>query len=208
MNRITLFAILLFCYVGHCAAQSVVKIPFNQPALFTVSPLRVEVSLDDENEAKEIGTEIEINGGSGNYAFEWLAGDGDSAHNEVLGTDPTLAVHEAGVYRMVISDQAGCRSVVTFEVTGTVGIAPATTQTLALYPNPTRGPVHIQTDRLAEVSSISILSIGGKVIRTIPCPAPADESFILVDLTDLPNGYYLIVVGFETEKITKIVIKQ
>ncbi|MDL2222096.1 T9SS type A sorting domain-containing protein [Parabacteroides sp. OttesenSCG-928-N08] len=202
MNKPIISLLLLFCCIIYATGQSVIKIPFSQPPLFTVSPQQLYISLS-ENETKEIGTEIEINGGSGNYLFQWL-------HNgEVIGTEPTLTIDKSGTYQLIVNDREGCESVAVFEISNNTHIMDEHQTSFNLYPNPTHGPLYISSDKLTEVKNINIHRLNGELIRSIDYRnAETSSNPYYIDLSSAINGYYLVTIQFEKERKTRIIIKE
>lgn len=66
----------------------------------------------------------------------------------------------------------------------------------AIYPNPTKGPLTIQTDKASETG---IYSQEGKLIRKVATQKGTNET----DISDLPKGVYFIRTGNESTKVIK-----
>ncbi|MDY4584799.1 MAG: leucine-rich repeat protein, partial [Candidatus Onthomorpha sp.] len=78
-------------------------------------------------------------------------------------------------------------------------LSEAETESLSLYPNPTRDFVIIEFGTLQESSSLRVTDLGGKVVKTFDI-ATGTES-IRLDLRDLPSGVYTLMIGNTTKKL-------
>lgn len=67
---------------------------------------------------------------------------------------------------------------------------------ISVYPNPTKGPLTIQTEKGTEVS---IYSQEGKLLKSIQTQKGTNET----DISELPKGIYFIRTGNESSKIIK-----
>jgi hypothetical protein len=168
---------LLLLFAGVCLqAQTVVKIPFLQPEIFSVSPGDVFVSLQ-ANETKEIGSEIEISGGSGNYAFLW------TRNGQELGTSPVLTVTEGGTYHLLVTDGNGCSATVTYFVDAHLSLQ------------------LLQADSAATPDAIALYQLNGKLLRVYKFPKESDS----IDWQDFPKGYYLLSIQSGKKQVTKLI---
>lgn len=200
-NRLLVSISILLMYSLHMIqAQTIVKIPFKQNALFSVSPSSFEVELEPQNN-KEIGLEITINGGSGQYTFTWLYQD------EVVGVLPSLTVNKAGVYTLTISDGEGCESSVIYTVLGETGLVNTDYEPLiSLYPNPASDHVYAKVPDNINFSQVSIYTIEGKHLKTYTSENIKQEKSILYfDLSEFSSGYYLMSFVSLDEVFTKII---
>jgi len=178
-----LFLVIPFC---SAVAQTVIKIPFQQPEPFIVQPQAIDKSI--KNASIELGLEIEIQGGSGNYLFSWIYND------EEIGTNPTISVSEEGVYILSIKDGEGCESSVTYTISNETGIKNIDMQessSFVLYPNPTTGAFSVQSPENQEPDKVEVYNLEGKRMTQ-------DEN--------LPAGHYLVTLHFGNKRITKVLI--
>lgn len=72
---------------------------------------------------------------------------------------------------------------------------------VSLFPNPTTGILHIDTANNAEVKSMQLVDVNGRVIKTVNGFASQ------LDLTELSNGVYMLTIETATAKETKKIIK-
>ena len=179
---------LLFLIIPFCTtiAQTVIKIPFQQPEPFVVQPQLIDKSID--NTSIELGLEIEIHGGSSNYIFSWVYND------EEIGSSPTITISEEGVYTLLIRDGEGCESFVTYTIsdgTGIKDIGMQESSSFVLYPNPTTGAFSVKSPGNQEPDKIEIYNLEGK---------------LMTQNEDLPAGHYLVTLLFGNKKVTKVLI--
>ena len=179
---------ILFLAVPFCStvAQTVIKIPFQQPEPFVVQPQVVDKSI--ENTGIELGLEMEIHGGSGDYIFSWIYND------EEIGTNPTITVREGGVYILLIRDGEGCESSVIYTVGNGTGMKDVEMQenlSIILYPNPTTGAFSVKSPENQEPDKIEIYNLEGQQ---------------MTQNENLPAGHYLVTLHFGNKKVTKVLI--
>lgn len=77
--------------------------------------------------------------------------------------------------------------------------------TIEAYPNPTLGKVKLSFAK-SKYNTILVSNLAGKVLNTISLKPEAIEAF--VNLSDYPNGIYLVRLAGLSESTTKKVIKQ
>ena len=78
-------------------------------------------------------------------------------------------------------------------------LSEAETESLSLYPNPTRDFVIIEFGALQESSSLRVTDLGGRVVKTFDIAAGTES--IRLDLRDLPSGVYTLMIGNTTKKL-------
>lgn len=164
-------------------SQTIINMPIEQNPLFEVSTNRVDIATISGNVT--LGADLVITGGSGTYAYRWYKG------GTTLSTEPTLTVAEAGTYMLDIDDTCDCRQTITFNV-GAAGIETVTAEMLKVYPNPTKGVVHIDGGNVARVAVVNMYGVLVKVVT--PSNARTLTEF---DLSDLPVGTYILTLANE-----------
>ena len=70
-------------------------------------------------------------------------------------------------------------------------------------PNPTRGELNIQLPVDVESGTLRIVSVTGSVLKKVEI----DNSYMTLDLSDLPSGTYLVIASTGTQFITKKIQK-
>jgi len=70
-----------------------------------------------------------------------------------------------------------------------------------LWPNPSQELVYIENIPLTESRSIQLIDINGKQIRTYPLEAGQDKATL--EISDLPDGMYMVEVAGESHKLIK-----
>ena len=75
---------------------------------------------------------------------------------------------------------------------------------IQIYPNPTKGAVHVKFDKIPETgTSITLLDISGKIISK----SIADNKEVFLNLSGNPVGLYLIEIDNKTRKTYKIILE-
>lgn len=120
------------------------------------------------------------------YTWDW--GDASPTEN---GTAPTHT-YAAGTYNVTLTDSvAGWTTSCSEAITKSTCDQPATIGekeiAIAVYPNPSNGLVTINSTE--EIAQIQVLDLGG---RTILSEQNAEINDTVVDLTNTPNGIYIL----------------
>jgi len=202
MRNLNIYLALLFSlfYLG-VSAQALIKIPFIQPAVFTVTPQTKQTTLPETGSIK-LGEDAFISGGSGNYDYLW------TTEGRELGTANTLTVDKTGNYCLEVNDGHGCKSSIMYYVTnGSSGLENTTELKMIVFPNPTEGIVNIQLKKSDGLEKITVLTPDGRTIATF---LQGDYSYkdnqISLDLKNLPKGHYFISLHFDTKIRTNAII--
>lgn len=191
----------LFLIAGLCLyAQTYVKIPFNQRQVFTVSADSVFKSIDQGN-VLELGTDIEISGGSGSYSFIWSSG------STVLGTSLVLNVNAVGEYVLNINDGSGCQTRVIYQVKVNTGIDNPESSQLSVYPLPASQFVFVRPLNGLVLKSVTLRNAVGEIIKTTFCNREIAE-IIQFNLDDVQAGQYFLTCDFVDRKITRVIVKK
>ncbi len=79
----------------------------------------------------------------------------------------------------------------------------------SVFPNPTNGKLNVQfissSDQLVE---IMITDVAGRIVQTASINAVEGENFTTIDMLDLDNGYYNVMINDGSNKSCKMVLKQ
>ncbi len=179
-------------------AQTTIKIAFEQPALFQVSPKSVLVNLQG-NPLMELGSDITVSGGSSPYSYVWKTGD------QELSESPILQVSASGVYILEVSDKNDCVCTAQYNVSEGSPVQSVEADLLALYPNPTPGIVYLASSQMEAIRNLSVISANGEVY---PCEKKVTGNPLQceIDMKHLPDGMYYLVIQFDNRIITKPVV--
>lgn len=128
----------------------------------------------------------------------WLNGQ------EIVGeTGQTLQINSAGNYTAVVADSFGCTY--TSEVfTSTLGIDELTMLDWRVYPNPAKDFVTIEVFNTQQVTRVELMDLSGRII--VKQAWITGESTALLNVSDLPAGYFLLNVVGENRMWTKRVV--
>lgn len=196
--KLHFLSIFLLCFVS-LLAQTYVKIPFIQPEPFYVSVDAVVKTLESEVPL-ELGLEVEIQGGSGNYTFVW------TKDAMVIGSQPTTTVTHSGTYKLAIQDGKGCGTTVVYVVTGETGVDELLLPYLVnVYPNPTIGEIFVESSSLSRPDKIAIYAVTGELVL-IDTPSKFAGQKIALDVSGIKGGQYLLTCTFGAKRITRIII--
>ncbi|MDP1622575.1 MAG: T9SS type A sorting domain-containing protein [Bacteroidales bacterium] len=153
---------------------------------------------------------VRLNAGNPGSAYLWSNGSTDQRIS--FGT--TGIGFDKQVYSVEVVNENGCRANGTINVifsfdlcTGIDDLNPS--GHIRIYPNPARNFIRIDADGISGITSGTLLTTLGYVLRKFTIQDPADAvSSINLDLSGLPKGVYL--VRFNNSSFThiqKLVIK-
>jgi len=189
----------LFCLGA--SAQSLIRISFVQPPVFTVTPQTKYTTLPVSGSI-QLGEDASISGGSGSYTYIW------TSEGKELGTAKTLTVDKPGNYSLVVNDGHGCTSGIMYYVTdGSSALEKTTELKMIVFPNPTEGLVSIQLKTIEGLEKITVLTPDGRTVATY---SEGEYTYIdqqiSLDLKDLPKGNYFISLHFDSKILTNAII--
>lgn len=194
MKKKLLSLLLLVMGAMGVNAQSVVNLNLKQNPIFGVSTN--EVSAVIEGTGINIGADVVITGGSGHYTYRWYNANGD------LDTRATLFVNKAGDYYLDVKDECDCKQTVVFHITGTAGVDNVLVKSLKVFPNPTEGPVNIESPKA--ISQVLVFSANGTLLRVFN-----EDAVSQIDLSSLNAGHYVLqLVTNDGKLLTSKVIKK
>jgi hypothetical protein len=82
-------------------------------------------------------------------------------------------------------------------------------QIAALFPNPTNGKLNLVFDSNAEgLVQINLIDITGRTAMSSALPVVYGRNSTLIDVTELPNGVYNVVISDGIHKSNQLIIKQ
>ena len=108
-------------------------------------------------------------------------------------------VNGVSYYRLTQTDYNG-----DFEVFSPVSVSFLNEGNLEVYPNPAINEFNISMAGSMGRVSINLYSIIGTLVKSIE----TDNNYTTIDVSDLPSGYYMMVILANNSKITKKVIIQ
>lgn len=187
-------------FVSWFNAQTFVKIPFVQMPLFTVSADTIVKSLSAGGHL-DLGTDLEINGGSGVYSFKW------SKNGDSLGTALSLNVDNAGDYVLTIKDGSGCEAEVVYVVRFNTGTERVAEQLLNIYPIPAQSVVFVQLTQESVLRTVSVFSASGELLKHYKLQA-SNYDVVELSLEGIASGAYLLTCEFDNKKVSRIIIKK
>ena len=183
-----------------CASSALVAITINQPPLANFS-----YSTGGFNDAYFTNTSPNV------VTSQWNFGDGTSANS----ADPSHLYPLAGNYTvtLIVTDIAGCSDTISKLITvGTAGIDESTLSAAAsfvVFPNPSNGLFNVQFNSIAINSNLKVLNLLGQEIFSQALVQSSNGMFeSQIDLSDYPNGIYLIDLKIDNQTIVKKISKQ
>jgi PKD-like domain len=142
-------------------------------------------------------------GGTGVYTYFWDDGSGVT-----LSTMSTVSQLPAGVYRCVVSDQAGCQNIIEVKLTAISGVNDLDLDPdfALVQPNPAADFVTITSRKLGDAPiRLEISTADGRLIKSIPQYVFGTE----ISLVDLPKAALLFKLRLSDGQIlTKKVLRQ
>jgi hypothetical protein len=147
----------------------------------TVNPLPiVNLGADTSICGKQTLT---LNAGNAGATFQWNTGE----------TTSTISVNKAGTFSVQVTDGNGCSSADSISVDYSsvcTGISDLLTSGgVAVYPNPTRGILQINTHGTLQISTLELMNLQGMVLQTWQT---GDAPMITLDLSRYPSGVYML----------------
>ncbi len=125
-------------------------------------------------------------------AYQWYVND-----TAIAGaTADTLLATRTGSYKVMVTDAQGCSNTSAVHVNSTVGIGqmPAGNNEVAIFPNPTRGIVYIQSKESA--INIRVFTVEGKLVMEY-------NDVKKIDITHLADGLYTIQIRNKNGELLK-----
>ncbi|MFO7789368.1 MAG: glycosyl hydrolase family 18 protein [Bacteroidales bacterium] len=133
-------------------------------------------------------------------SYTWDFGDGQSSAD----VEPWHIYDSEGIYTLSLAaHSAACGSdtltrIDYITVIDPDGIGTLSGNSIDVYPNPVSGRVFIQSDRY-KINNISVYTIHSKLCVS----AQANADYAELDLSDLDEGYYMLVLDTDKGKIVK-----
>lgn len=142
---------------------------------------------------------------------QWFFGDGTS----VLADNPSHIYPNAGFYvvKLVVTSSAGCTdSIIRQILVGTATIdevAESNDLDFSVFPNPSKGLFNIQMNSNALSSKIAVMNLLGEVIMTKDLVQTSNGNFeTQIDLSNYPNGMYLVSLNTNNQNVVTRISKQ
>ncbi len=143
--------------------------------------------------------------GTGPYTYLWNFGDGTSSSQP----NPVHQYSGSGVQlpSLTVTDASGCQAV-TYHImqvsaAQTAGIQNNEQVEINVYPNPGTGIYHVQVSKAAD---IMVLDLNGKQLMQTSCSGNCND--IILNLNNLSDGVYMLVISDEQFRETRKLIKQ
>lgn len=139
------------------------------------------------------------------YTYSWLFGDGGSAKQQ----NPTYKFDFPGNWKvtLVIRNADGCENTMSTQVyINPLSVGNIAGNNWSIYPNPSSGKYFINYDGGADIATIKISDILGKVVTTI-APDMTVNNELTFDLSNQKAGVYVITLtdvngNSSTQKVT------
>ncbi len=185
-----------------CTATAAVTI--TQPNALTVATTQTNVTTHLGTNGSATATP---SGGTAPYTYKWGSNCGSK-------TTATVSGLSAGTYTVTVTDNHGCTATAGVNITqplhektegsGDTTTTP-TTVNITVYPNPTAGEFHVEGTNQGQ--TVQIYDFAGRLLKS---NITDNNSSIMMNLSDQPNGIYLIrVIGQDGAIISqKKLVKQ
>lgn len=141
------------------------------------NPIQVDLGDDVENTEP-----VTLNVGDGFVSYEWSDGS----------TEQTLLVEETGEYSVTVTDENGCETSDTVQVSIIVSINTNSIRLAKVYPNPANKVlfVELQKHTMLDLTSIKIYNCTGQLIVT----KESELTKSSIDISMLKAGIYFVKV--------------
>lgn len=103
-----------------------------------------------------------------------------------------------GIYTLEIIDANGCKQTKTFEIKLNVATKNLTDHKIAIYPNPAKDELFIESKQL--IKSINIISVEGKLIISPTVEKYGDNNY-KIDISNLAPAYYQLQINDNNQRI-------
>lgn len=145
-------------------------------------------------------------GSTGATSYDWDFGDG----NNGTGANTTHTYSVGGNQTVTLTVSNGCGTDDTTIVISSISVFEnALSQSLEIYPNPTRGEVNVSFDAFdSDEVLIRVLDISGKQIMTQTDNHTNGKVNYKLDISELADGVYMLEVSAGSLKTNKRLIKQ
>ena len=141
--------------------------------------------------------------------------EGGTPQQSSLETPPVIHYNKAGTYSVRLKvTNAGGES--TEKKEGYITVKPKVAITeqdissaIAIYPNPTDGVLHVETQCIASLQSVEIFDMLGCVVETRLIASLHDDttSSLRLDVSNLPTGIYFIRIQTENGMVVRKIVK-
>ncbi|MEO8146405.1 MAG: T9SS type A sorting domain-containing protein [Bacteroidia bacterium] len=150
---------------------------------------------------------LEANSGAG-LTYQWKKG----ANNINGATLQTLTATQAGIYKVIVTNSGGCTktsggTTVTINCREAVE-PPAAEPFLELYPNPASQNINLNFETLDESAQLEIRNITGQLMMQKQIASDDGNFETSLDVSNLPNGIYIMLVKTESGITSKRFVKQ
>ncbi len=124
----------------------------------------------------------------------------------------SIVIHDSAEYQIIVSDEHGCSArseTVQAKAITVSGSTRGPDARLKIYPNPTRGLISVQlvSDYEGDIS-FSVVDIGGRERRAGTWTAPKALDVYQLDLSDLPDGSYILHARDGVDVVSATIILQ
>lgn len=140
---------------------------------------------------------------TGAVAWTWDFGDGETSTEQ----SPTVSYTQADPYdiTLMVVDANGCRDTLVQSIAVVTALHDSPGDQARIYPNPTRGPIHvILDDGYAGPRSVELLTLQGKSVYR---QSGIIGSQLEINPGECPDGIYLIRIRSGTRTVHRKVVK-
>ena len=187
---------LLLAFVSMAQAQSVIAVEIVQHAPLAVVADNVQVEIPVGGIT--LGSGVSISGGDGHYTYSWTNANGD-----VIGTEPTIDIYNAGNYYLAVTDGSTCTVSVQFTATASTGIDAVQHNAFTLTTD--GGTLNVRSPK--PLSSVRLVATDGHLVASVKPSANATHATL--STVSLPSGVYLVGCVFAdgTELVKKVTLQ-
>ena len=149
-----------------------------------------------------------ITDGNGHYKFEKLP----AGKFRVLVDYPCIPMND--IISLTLAEgetSADVNYIITNNgINPITGIGEITNDELRIFPNPTDGVLHVETQCIASLQDVEIFDMMGRMVYTVKTRfiASPQDGTTTIDLSNLPTGMYFIRIQTETGVVVRKVVKQ
>lgn len=143
--------------------------------------------------------DINVTGSLSPYTYEW------TFNGQPVDTTEDLTNIGAGVYTVLVTDEAGCTGTKSFEVFSMVNTSePAWANGMLIVPNPTSGRLSvIFPDQLSHDVHLTVFDLTGRLVQRESVQAPKRVDF---DLSNQPDGMYTLLLQVNNRIVARKIV--
>lgn len=170
-----------------------------QPQILAISSSTI--SAQNSTSQPDGSISVTVAGGTNPYTYSWNTTPPQNT-NSASGLI-------AGTYTVTITDANGCTVQSNFDIPNFTSILKLFNDSeLSLFPNPSaNGVFYIKTEGMSSNTTVNVFDLTGKKLTTSGVNNGTSNNIYTLDLSNQPNGVYMVQIISNNQTITKRIVK-